>query len=145
MSVELPSNLKFVLDTDGKIVGYKNDIGGADTLFPFSSGTKGNKYKCIAYIQNQNPITFTDDDCQDGDFYIFVSHSNNTSSKKWNVGDVIDANIFIWVSTFFNGSLSINTTVLANTGVFTKSGKTFTHGYKFPASYHQYIFKLIEE
>lgn len=49
-----------ILDETGKITGYKTEIGGADTVFPFSSGC--NIITTLTHGQNQAlTYTFTDD------------------------------------------------------------------------------------
>lgn len=43
---------EFVYDENGKITGYKTSIGGADTVFPFSSGSKIEPDAIIGYDKN---------------------------------------------------------------------------------------------
>ena len=71
---DINSNLKGfepVLDDSGKITGYKTDLGGADTVFPFSRPEVIKKYKSNSYSPI-NECSFDIDLDASGKYIVFV-------------------------------------------------------------------------
>lgn len=82
-----------ILDATGKITGYKTDIGGADTVFPFSREIKKRNIYHIGsyedatstYIQGTVPIP---SDCEEGYLIIdaqsiYQNNINNVSNSAY--------------------------------------------------------------
>lgn len=83
LSEELPEQLKFVLNDQGKIVGYKNNIGGADTLFPFSSGAKFFSYTTYAVNAGMWMFGYWGEDIQ-----AFFEDCGNNYTYSIDLGDI---------------------------------------------------------
>jgi len=77
---KLSQTPEFIYGADGKITGYKTDIGGADTVFPFSSRNGG-------YVITQNGkgwcmfIKFNESGKVDD--FISISNANNDFVKEY--------------------------------------------------------------
>lgn len=65
-----------ILDDTGKITGYKTEIGGADTVFPFSGSAIKDTVYIGGFYNSNKSVTYTFDSAFTGYLvYAFTSHS----------------------------------------------------------------------
>lgn len=103
-------------ETTGEITGYKTAIGGADTVFPFSSGTETQINGIIKeyYASTSGNITA-------GDFVTFVNEVKETSSARLYTNDS--------ENTIFAHMLSENNVLLIVREIESTASSSYTINY----------------